>query len=260
MRKALIIIVSVIVGAIIGTVVLVFGVLPACEDECAGDECTQTDDPTLVPVPLPTRMPTREVAYKPVLYLYPKEEGRLAVTLDVGGELGTVYPAPERQVQTEKGTRASWTVDAVPDGTLTDASGRTYPSLFWDGPVSLTSPEQGFVVAREDAVPFLEEKLGQLGLSDKEAADFITFWAPRIRSNEYTFVSFDASSYTAHARYSFTDEAGASVTPDTFIRVFMTMCEADANTVVQPQTFAPPPARTGFTAVEWGGAQQHKIS
>ena len=60
MRKALIIIVSVIVGAIIGTVVLVFGVLPACEDECAGDECTQTDDPTLVPVPLPTRMPTRE--------------------------------------------------------------------------------------------------------------------------------------------------------------------------------------------------------
>ena len=167
MRKALIIIVSVIVGAIIGTVVLVFGVLPACEDECAGDECTQTDGPTLVPVPLPTRMPTREVAYKPVLYLYPKEEGRLAVTLDVGGELGTVYPAPERQVQTEKGTQASWTVDAVPDGTLTDASGRTYPSLFWDGPVSLTSPERGFIVAREDAVPFLEEKLGQLGLSDK---------------------------------------------------------------------------------------------
>lgn len=160
MRKTLIIIVSVIVGAIIGTVVLVFGVLPAFEDECAGDECTQTDGPTLVPVPLPTRMPTREKAYKPVLYLYPQEERQLAVTLDVEGELGTVYPAPERQVQTEEGTRASWTISAAPDGTLTDASGRTYPSLFWDGPVSLTPPEQGFVVAREDAVPFLEEKLG----------------------------------------------------------------------------------------------------
>lgn len=57
-----------------------------------------------------------------------------------------------------------------------------------------------------------------------------------------------------------TDEAGATVTPDTFIRVFMTICEADANTVVQAQTFAPLPARTGFTAVEWGGAQRHKIS
>lgn len=256
MRKTLIIIVSVIVGAIIGTVVLVFGVLPAFEDECAGDECTQTDGPTLVPVPLPTRMPTREKAYKPVLYLYPQEERQLAVTLDVEGELGTVYPAPERQVQTEEGTRASWTISAAPDGTLTDASGRTYPSLFWDGPVSLTSPEQGFVVAREDAVPFLEEKLGQLGLSDKEAADFITYWAPRIRANEYTFVSFDASSYTARARYSFTDETGAPVEPDTFIRVFMTIRAADANEEVTPQVFGPTPTRSGFTVVEWGGTEQ----
>ena len=37
-----------------------------------------------------------------------------------------------------------------------------------------------------------------------------------------------------------TDEAGASVTLDTFIRVFMTIREADANTVVQLQAFAPP--------------------
>ena len=57
-----------------------------------------------------------------------------------------------------------------------------------------------------------------------------------------------------------TDEAGASVTPDTFIRVFMTIREADANIVVQPQAFAPRPTRTGFTVVEWGEAQQHKIS
>lgn len=57
-----------------------------------------------------------------------------------------------------------------------------------------------------------------------------------------------------------TDEAGASVTPDTFIRVFMTIREADADTVVQPQTVAPPRACTGLTAVEWGGGEQHKIS
>ena len=158
------------------------------------------------------------------------------------------------------GTQASWTVTAAPDGTLTDQAGRTYPSLFWDGEMTLPDPDAGFVVSREDAVPFLEDKLAQLGLTDREAADFITYWAPRMRAYEYTFVSFDASVYTQRASYSFTDEAGASVTPDTFIRVFMTIREADANTVVQPQTFAPPPTRTGFTAVEWGGAQRHKIS
>ena len=116
------------------------------------------------------------------------------------------------------------------------------------------------MVSREDAVPFLEDKLAQLGLTDREAADFITYWAPRMRAYEYTFVSFDASVYTQRASYSFTDEAGATVVPDTFIRVFMTVREADTNTVVQPQTFAPPPTRTGFTAVERGGAQRHKIS
>ena len=55
-----------------------------------------------------------------------------------------------------------------------------------------------------------------------------------------------------------TDEAGATVTPDTFIRVFMTIREADANTVVQPQTLAPSPTRSGFTVVEWGGTEQQK--
>ena len=193
---------------------------------------------------------------KPVVYVYPEEEQGLTMTIDVKGTLDMVYPAPERQVQTEEGTRASWTISAAPDGTLTDASGRTYPSLFWDGPVSLTSPEQGFVVAREDAVPFLEEKLGQLGLSDKEAADFITYWAPRIRANEYTFVSFDASSYAQQVTYSFADEAGKQVVPDTFIRVFMTMRKAEASTVVTPQNFASTPTRSGFTVVEWGGTEQ----
>ena len=195
---------------------------------------------------------------KPVVYVYPQEEQQLTVTLDVEGSLDTVYPAPDGQRATERGTQASWTVMASPDGTLTDASGRTYPYLFWDGPVRQESPQQGFVVAREDAVPFLEEKLALLGLSDRESADFITYWAPRIRANEYTFVSFDASAYTQRASYSFTDEAGASVTPDTFIRVFMTIREADANTVVQPQTLAPSPTRSGFTVVEWGGTEQQK--
>ena len=193
---------------------------------------------------------------KPVVYVYPEEEQGLTMTIDVKGTLDMVYPAPERQVQTEEGTRASWTISAAPDGTLTDASGRSYPYVFWEGPVRQDTPERGFIVAREDAVPFLEEKLGQLGLSDKEAADFITYWAPRIRANEYTFVSFDASSYAQQVTYSFADEAGAPVEPDTFIRVFMTIRAADANEEVTPQVFGPTPTRSGFTAVEWGGAVQ----
>ena len=256
MKKTVITIVCVIVGALVATAAIIFGLVPLIDpNECAsGDRaCENMNDP-VSPSPSPSSVP--QLAYKPVLYVYPEREQSLTVSLDVEGELGTVYPAPDTQETTDRGTQASWTVTASPDGTLTDQGGRTYPSLFWDGEMTLEAPRQGFIVAREDAVPFLEEKLAQLGLSDKEAADFITYWAPRIRANEYTFVSFDASSYTAHARYSFTDETGARVTPDTFIRVFMTIREADANTVVQPQTFAPSPTRSGLTVVEWGGTEE----
>ena len=58
--------------------------------------------------------------YKPVLYVYPEREQSLTVSLDVEGELGTVYPAPDALETTDRGTQASWTVTASPDGTLTD--------------------------------------------------------------------------------------------------------------------------------------------
>ncbi len=195
-------------------------------------------------------------AYKPVLYLYPEQERTVTVTLDLEGTLDTVYPPPERVSSADARTRASWTVDAARDGTLTDTSGRTYPSLFWDATMELPEPDAGFVVSRDDAVAFLEDKLAQLGLNERESADFITYWAPRMRAHDYTFVSFDASAYTRRAAYSFTDADGETVTPDTFIRVFMSIREADATTVAEPQILTPPPPRSGFTAVEWGGTER----
>lgn len=185
-------------------------------------------------------------AYKPVLYLYPEQERTMTVTLDLKGTLDTVYPAPERVTSVDGRTRASWTVGAARDGTLTDTSGRTYPSIFWDATMALPEPDAGFVVSRDDAVAFLEDKLAQLGLNEREAADFITYWAPRMRAHDYTFVSFDASAYTRRAAYSFADAAGEAVTPDTFIRVFMSIREADASTVAEPQILTPPPPRSGL--------------
>ena len=107
---------------------------------------------------------------KPVLYLYPQDEQRLTVTLDLDGSLDTVYPTPDSEHATERGTQASWTVTAAPDGTLTDQAGRTYPSLFWDGAMDLPEPDTGFIVAREDAVPFLEDKLAHRNRRKKTVA------------------------------------------------------------------------------------------
>lgn len=194
------------------------------------------------------------VAYKPVLYLYPQDDLRFRVGVDVDGTVTSSYPVLVPSA--DAGAEGEWSVSACPDGTLMDARGREYPSLFWEGRVNVAwSQKEGTVVARDDVVPFLERTLAAQGLSDREAADFITFWAPRLQANDYSLVTFTTDQYVPAVRYSFTDEQGREASPETFIRVFMVFSKADASTRAESQEFTAPPSRTGFTAVEWGGSE-----
>ena len=177
---------------------------------------------------------------KPVIYLYPEEETRVSVTLDFDGDLTTTYPAYGK----------GWTVDASPDGTLTDpVTGRQYYCLFWEGITDRTYDfSTGFCVAGEDTAAFLEAALVQLGLTDKEADEFIIYWLPRMEGNTYNLISFQTTAYTDGA------ELTIDPAPDTLIRVFMAWRGLDQPMDVAPQTLTAP-ARTGFTAVEWGGTE-----
>lgn len=192
------------------------------------------------------------VAYKPVLYLYPSQPQSLEIGFDFDGKVTASYP----ELAAAPGVDGSWQVEAGADGVLTDARGRSYPYLFWEGvPETEFVQREGTVVARDEVVPFLERALAAQGLNDLEAADFITFWAPRIQANDYSLISFVTDQYAPIARYSFTDFAGDETAPDTFIRVYMVFSKAQASTSVPAQVFGPAPVRTGFTAVEWGGSE-----
>ena len=179
-------------------------------------------------------------AEKPVIYLYPEEERSVSVTLDYDGEIISSYP------DMNDGT---WTVTASPDGVLTDADGRQYPYLFWEGSSNATYDfRRGFVVAGEDTAEFLEEKLAYLGLSDTEAADFITYWLPKMQDNEYNLIAFQGRAYTDVSRLD-VDPA-----PDTVIRVFMAWKPVDGDMGL-PEQGLPKGKRSGFTVVEWGGVE-----
>lgn len=66
------------------------------------------------------------MAYKPVIYLYPKQTTTVSVKLDFQGKLVVTYPAYDEQ--------NGWFVIAQPNGTLTDKKdGREYSYLFWEG-------------------------------------------------------------------------------------------------------------------------------
>ena len=183
---------------------------------------------------------TQKPAEKPVLYLYPEEEMEVPVTLDFDGTLTSTYPA----------YGDGWTVTARPGGTLTNpATGREYYCLFWEG---ITEAEYdfsaGFCVAGEDTAAFLEDALDRLGLTEREADEFIIYWLPKLEGNPYNLLSFQTEAYT--------DSAGLTIdpAPDTLIRVFLAWKGLDAPVEVEPQTLTAQ-ARTGFTAVEWGGAE-----
>jgi hypothetical protein len=176
---------------------------------------------------------------KPVIYLYPETTTDVEVTLNPEG--GFTY--------TEPVYNNGWEVTAKPNGQLVEkTSGKTYPYLFWEGRGGLyKSPEKGFVVAQNDVHAFLVKSLGELGLNQKESADFIEFWEPRMTGSPYYFVSFYGTKVM--------DElAPLTVTPkpDTVIRILMDFSPLLAPIKVEPIKLQSIP-RNGFTVVEWGG-------
>ena len=170
---------------------------------------------------------------KPVIYLYPEEETEICLRLDYDGELTCTYPA----------YGDGWTVTAAPDGTLRDESGQTYNYLYWEG---VTQAEydfsKGFCVPGGKTASFLEDALSRLGLTRREANEFIVYWLPRMEPSPYNLIAFQAEAYTDHARLSVTPE------PDSLLRVFMAWKPLKAPADLPAQEL-PTFDRTGFTVV-----------
>ena len=176
---------------------------------------------------------------KPVIYLYPETETRVTVKLDLSGELTCAYPAYD----------GGWTVTAAPDGTLTDEHGRTYNYLYWEGEVANEFDfSKGFCVAGSDTAAFLEDALDRLGLTRREANEFLVYWLPRMQDNPYNLIAFQQEAYTESAKLT------VSPRPDSVLRVFMAW-KPLARPVDIPAQILPGFERRGFTLVEWGGAE-----
>ena len=213
--------------ALLALLALACGLLSGCREE-------QT---SAKPVIYPEGEETADA--KPVDYLYPETEMEVTVKLDYDGELTCTYPAYD----------GGWTVTARPDGTLTDGRGQTYSYLYWEG-VDHTAYDfsQGFCVSGADTAAFLEDALEQLGLTRREANEFIVYWLPQMEQNPYNLIAFQSDAYTDHARLTVTPE------PDSMLRVFMAW-KALESPIDIPAQDLPAFDRTGFAVVEWGGAE-----
>ena len=180
---------------------------------------------------------------KPVIYFYSDKELDLTINLNTDAKLKFTYPI----------YTSEWKGTVKRDGTF-ETNGNSYPYIFWDGEMDVASKldnlEEGFIVEKEQNVAFFEGKLSKMGLNDKEIADFITFWVPRMLESDKHFVQFIVGE-------NYNKKIGSleySTQPDSEIRIFMVFSKLEGDIQVKPQLL-PTYKREGFTVVEWGGSE-----
>lgn len=177
---------------------------------------------------------------KPVIYLYPEFEMNVNVLLGEENELTCVYPFYDN----------GWDVFAKPNGDLVDLNtGRSQYCLYYEAIGQYETTNEGFVIKGEESAAFLEEKLAVLGLSEREANEFIIYWLPRLEANEYNYIRF-ATMEEIDANMSL----NITPAPDSIIRVVMLFKGLDEPIGVEEQVLETP-ERKGFTVVEWGGTE-----
>ena len=121
------------------------------------------------------------ISRKPVLYLYPEEDTNVKITFDDESKLLSTYPKYEKE----------WNVLAKKDGTLVDENGREYYALYWDENINHNEKfKTGFYVKSKNSIKFLEEKLFEMGFTDKEANEFIMYWLPIMEQGGDNLVHF----------------------------------------------------------------------
>lgn len=172
---------------------------------------------------------------KPVIYLYPTVPTKISVKVEA------------LITKSEPLYNNGWEVLAYPDGKL-DLAGKIYDYLFWEG----TGQEYpivnaGTVVKKEDIQGLLEKQLGELGLNDKEKADFLEFWLPKMPDKPYVRLTWLGNNEMNRLA-----PLSVSPAPETLIRIFLDFEGLNTPINITPQRLSSPD-RYGFTLVEWGG-------
>ena len=175
---------------------------------------------------------------KPILYLYPEED--IDVKVKFGNEkvLKTTYPKYDKE----------WNVHVKSDGSIIDKNGRNYYALYWDEDNDLDEDfKNGFYVKSDDSIKFLEEKLNEIGLTEREANEFIMYWLPIMQENGNNLVRFEFTKEREKENKLIIEPK-----PDSMLRVGIIIKKVDKKVKIKEQKLEHFD-RVGFSVVEWGG-------
>ena len=205
---------------------------------------------------------------KPVVYLYPEKQTTVHLSFLSPVALNTQIPTYQN----------GWLVSAQPNGVLTDlqpqytdcskiegakvgseyavsaCKSNSYPYIYWTGKSVINSypkVEGGWIVSKDELNTFMQKQLKEIGLTEKESGDMISYWVPKMSNNNAPYYEI---------RFIQTQDMNAFVPmninpmPDSVLRVFLdwkALARKPA-TELRPQQLQKI-RRNGFTLVEWGG-------
>lgn len=180
---------------------------------------------------------------KPVIYLYPKTKTTVNVSVKVPGTIPVSIPTYPS---------GGWrNIEAYPDGSFI-YQGKTYHELFYESNVTpITPPDSGIVVSAANLQSSLQEITTKLGLAENEQQEFLAYWIPRLGALNAPYILISVFSQESK---DIIDVVDITPKPDTFIQFIMYYKGLQNPVFIKPLSLpASIPARTGFTAVEWGG-------
>ena len=207
---------------------------------------------------------------KPVVYLYPEKTTDVHLSFASSITLNTQIPF----------YHDGWFVKAQSDGKLTDLQPQytdctkidsskfgseyavnacktnSYPYIYWSGK-SLENPypkvDGGWIVEKNNLQKFMDEKLKEIGLTEKESTDMTSYWVTKMKEKNSAY--YRISFLTTNQMNKFIP-MNVNPLPDSVLRVFLDYKALSNKPSVEPQPqqfnkFT----RNGFTLVEWGGLQ-----
>lgn len=205
---------------------------------------------------------------KPVVYLYPEKQTNVHLSF-------TTPIALDVNIPTYKN---GWFVQANPNGTLLDLQpqytncdgidgtkfgseyalnacrNNAYPYIYWSGK-SLTHSyptiDGGWIIPKNQIGSFLNEKLTQMGLNEKEIQDMTEYWVPQMNKKKAPYYRI---SFIQTKEMNDFIPMDVNPKPDSIIRIFMDYKALSAKPTqeLKPQNLVKF-VRKGFTLVEWGG-------
>ena len=187
-------------------------------------------------------------------YLYPTKKETLTVQLHPIGSIGKSIPeyiTGYAVIPVFKGkkfipeNKKGWNVIVAPGGRING----TYDCLFCEATLFFNfTLDAGWVLQRSNFARRMNEILVNIGLNDKERADFMDYWPKRMDWKKKYCIAY----YLKRNEMDKAAPLTISKTPESLLRLFFKFVPTDTLVTV-PEPKVEKFQRIGFSVVEWGG-------